>query len=185
MPANPLRRLAFAARPDPASDALLVRTFLASRDEAAFAELVRRHGPMVLAACRRVLGHREDAEDAFQAAFLVLARKAGSVRGANLPGWLYAVAVRTARGVRVMRDRRRRRESASRGREPGEARPDRSPEQDELVAAVDEELAGLPEPYRAAVVLCELQGRPRRSAAAELGIPEGTLSSRLAAARRK
>ena len=191
MPPTALRRLAAVARPDPAADPQLVRAFLLTRDEAAFAELVRRHGPMVLAVCRRVLGHREDAEDAFQAAFLVLARKAGSVRGANLAGWLYAVAVRTARGVRHMRDRRKRHELASGGRQPPEAMSHqgadapRSPEHTELAAIVDEVLAGLPEHYRLPVVLCELQGRSRKDAAVELGIPEGTLSSRLAAARRK
>jgi RNA polymerase sigma factor (sigma-70 family) len=189
-----LHRLAAARLP--AADPELLRAFLASRSEPAFAEIVRRHGPMVLATCRRVLGHAQDAEDAFQATFLVLARKAATVRGANLAGWLYGVAVRTARGVRLMRDRRQKREAvlasrvlASGGREPPlnaeqGAHAPRSPEQQELVAILDEELARLPEHYRLAVVLCELEGRSRQEAAAELGIPEGTLSSRLAAARK-
>ncbi|MDB5305893.1 MAG: sigE 41 [Gemmataceae bacterium] len=190
-----LCRLATAAAPQdpPGSDPQLLRAFLASRCEDAFAELVRRHGPMVFATCRRVLGHAQDAEDAFQAAFIVLARKAGTVRGANLAGWLYGVAVRTARGVRIMRDRRRKHETTvattpgpAHGIDvPGPSDPGRSPEDQELAALVDEELARLPEYYRLPVVLCELQGRSRKEAASELNIPEGTLSSRLAAARRK
>jgi RNA polymerase sigma factor (sigma-70 family) len=192
-----LRRLASAAAPagpaDP--DPSLLRAFLASRSEPAFAELVRRHGPMVFAACRRVLGHAQDAEDAFQAAFIVLARKAGSVRGANVAGWLYAVAVRTARGVRIMRDRRRRKhtvssqQSAVNSQQSTVSSRNGSPDADlltsELVAILDEELAALPEFYRLPVVLCELQGKSRKEAAAELNVPEGTLSSRLAAAKRK
>jgi RNA polymerase sigma factor (sigma-70 family) len=175
--------------PDPAPpDVPLLRAFV-SGVEGAFEELVRRHGPMVLAVCRRVLGNAHDAEDAFQAVFLVLARKAGTVRG-NLAAWLYGVAVRTARGVRVMRDRRRKHELASGGRQVGggseqPAYAGRSPVDHDLAAVIDEELAKLPEHYRAPVVLCELRGLSRRQAAAELGIPEGTLSSRLAAAKRK
>ena len=114
-----IARLLPAADPAP-PDVPLLRTFVATGTaggEAAFAELVRRHGPMVLSTCRRVLGNPHDAEDAFQATFLVLARKAATIRG-NLAGWLYAVAVRTARGVRVMRDRRRKHELAGGGRQP-------------------------------------------------------------------
>ncbi len=166
----------------PASDAHLLRTFVAAQGEDAFAELVRRHGPMVLAVCRRALSDAHDAEDAFQAVFLVLARKAGTVRGTNVAAWLYGVAVRTARGVRVMRDRRRKHERASGGFQP----PDTARIADHDTAAViDEELAKLPDCYRDAVVLCELRGLSRKQAAAELGVPEGTLSSRLAAAKRK
>jgi RNA polymerase sigma factor (sigma-70 family) len=168
--------------PDPApADAPLLRAFAITRSAEAFEDLVRRHGPMVLAACRRVLGDPDDAEDAFQAVFLVLARKAGTVRG-HLAGWLYAVAVRTARGVRIMRQRRRKHEARASAR--GEsARP---PESDhDLAAVIDEELARLPEQYRQAVVLCELRGLARKEAAAELGVPEGTLSWRLATAKRK
>ncbi len=166
----------------PASDAHLLRTFVAAQGEDAFAELVRRHGPMVLAVCRRALSDAHDAEDAFQAVFLVLARKAGTVRGTNVAAWLYGVAVRTARGVRVMRDRRRKHERASGGFQP----PDTATMADHDTAAViDEELAKLPDCYRDAVVLCELRGLSRKQAAAELGVPEGTLSSRLAAAKRK
>ncbi|HJZ55926.1 MAG TPA: sigma-70 family RNA polymerase sigma factor, partial [Gemmataceae bacterium] len=126
------------------------------------------------------------AEDAFQAVFVVLAAKADSVRPSSaLAGWLYGVAHRTALRARTMADRRRRREarvacSAGAGRE--ESHP---AEVEDLVAALDEEIARLPDHYRLAVVLCELQGRGRKDAAAELGIAEGTLSSRLAEARKR
>lgn len=179
--------------PPPTSDAELLRSFVAARGEDAFTELVRRHGPMVLAVCRRVLSDTHDAEDAFQAVFLVLARKASTVRSTNLAGWLYGVAVRTARGVRVMRNRRQkhavRQEMASRKQKSGisddELTPDSSLLLAEQAAIIDEELAKLPEQYRDAIVTCELRGLSRKEAAAELRIPEGTLSSRLAAAKRK
>src|SRR5262245_42490216 len=183
MPRTAVSLVRLMPAPDPGPpDAQLLRAFVAARDEDVFAEIVRRHGPMVLAACRRVLGHPDDADDAFQAVFLVLARKAGTIRGANLAGWLYAVAVRTARGVRIMRDRRRNHElRANPDRQGGGvATADR-----DLAAVIDEELARLPECYREAVVLCELRGLSRKEAAAEIGVPEGTLSSRLATAKRK
>ncbi|MBN9120906.1 MAG: RNA polymerase sigma factor [Planctomycetes bacterium] len=179
-----LARLAAASAPADTPDAQLLRAFVASGGDDAFSKLVRRHGPMVLAACRRVLSDAHDAEDAFQATFLVLARRAASVRGANVAGWLYAVAVRTARGVRLMRDRRRKRERAALA--SGGRRSPTSPMADaDTAAVIDEELANLPALYRNAVVLCELRGLSRREAAAELGVAEGTLSSRLAAAKRK
>jgi RNA polymerase sigma factor (sigma-70 family) len=164
-------------------DDQLLGRFLAVRDEAAFAALVRRHGPMVLGVCRRVLGHAQDAEDAFQATFLVLVRKAGAVvpreRVAN---WLYGVAYQTALKARAVARRRR-------GREKQVPEMPEPPAREQLPGTdlrplLDRELSGLPEKYRAAVVLCDLEGKTRKEAARQLGWPEGTLSGRLARARR-
>jgi len=168
----------------PPSDADLLAQYIAARDDNAFAELVRRHGPAVLAVCRRITRDRDDADDAFQATFLALARKAARVQpGAAVGGWLFGVAVRAARKAQTCSCRRRNRE-VSFPHVPDV--PDRSalgPDPD-VVQAVLDEVAGLPTTYRSAVVLCELEGLPRSAAARELGIPEGTLSSRLAAARK-
>ena len=166
--------------PADAPDADLLGRFLQTRDEAAFAAIVRRHGPLVFGVCRRVAGDHHTAEDAFQAVFVVLAAKAGAVRPRSaLPAWLYGVARRTALRARTMRDRRRRHELASGGRQAPESRCD-----SDLVAILDEEVGRLPDGLRRAVVLCELQGHSRKEAAAALGVPEGTVSSRLAAARK-
>jgi RNA polymerase sigma factor (sigma-70 family) len=167
------------------TDGELLGRFVARGDGPAFAELLRRHGPMVLSTCRRLLRHEQDAEDAFQATFLVLARKAASVVPREaVGGWLYGVACRTAQAARGRRRRREAREKQM-GELPERAAPpalDRV--WDELVPLLDRELGRLPEKYRLAVVLCELEGRPRREVARQLGIPEGTLSSRLATARK-
>jgi RNA polymerase sigma factor (sigma-70 family) len=165
----------------PPTDRELVRAFAATRDEAAFAEIVRRHGPMVLAVCRRVLADAPEADDAFQAVFLVLARRAGSVgRPERLGGWLHGVAVRCARRARSAAASRRAREhpmsdvAAPAAADPlwADARP-----------VLDEEIGKLPEKLRAPLVLCELEGLGRAEAAERLGVPEGTLSSRLARAK--
>ena len=189
MPTSPLEPLLQhvrrAAPPPEASltDGQLVDLFLAARDEAAFAELVRRHGPMVLGVCRRVLGHAQDAEDAFQAAFLVLARKAASVVPREMVGnWLHGVAYRTALKAKSLAARRRDKE-----RQVVEMPRPEQPDADalaDLQARLDRELDRLPANYRAAVVLCDLEGKPRHEAAVQLGVPEGTLSSRLARGRR-
>jgi RNA polymerase sigma-70 factor (ECF subfamily) len=137
---------------------------------------------MVLAVCRRVLRHAQDAEDAFQATFLVLARKASSLRSRELLGhWLYGIAYRTALKARAMNLRRRTRESQARLRscpEPADG------DSEELLARLDAEISRLPEKYRVPVVLCELQGKSRKDVACLLGLPEGTVSSRLANARK-
>jgi RNA polymerase sigma factor (sigma-70 family) len=164
------------------TDGQLLGRFLDGREEAAFAALVRRHGPMVLGVCRRVLGHAHDAEDAFQATFLLLARKAASVvRREALGGWLYRVAYRTALEARVRAQRRRARE-----RQVDEIpHPEVAPaEAQDWRPLLDRELDLLPEKYRVAVVLCDLEGRTRREAARQLGLSEGTLSSHLTRARR-
>jgi RNA polymerase sigma factor (sigma-70 family) len=165
------------------ADAELLSRFIARRDEIAFAELVRRHGRLVFGVCRRVTGNHHLAEDAFQAVFVVLATKPGAIRPpAAVGAWLHGVAVRTALRARTMSDRRRRREIAV-GTLPELDTPVRA-EATDAVALLDEEIAGLPDRLRTAVVLCELEGVCRKDASARLGIREGTLSSRLAAARK-
>ncbi|HEX4610681.1 MAG TPA: sigma-70 family RNA polymerase sigma factor [Urbifossiella sp.] len=167
----------------PVPDGELVDRFAASGDADAFAQLVRRHGPMVLAVCRRVTRHRQDAEDAFQAAFLVLARRAGAVDPPGaVAGWLFGVAVNAAREARRRVARRAARESLV-ATLPETGRCDPEPDSD-LRAAVAEELAGLPVRYRALVVACDLQGEPQSAAARRLGVPVGTVYSRLSTARR-
>lgn len=172
---------AFTRPPDP-PDADLLRQFAGSRSEAAFAALVRRHGPLVLGVCRRVVPDRHLADDAFQAAVVVLARRAGGIDPTRPLGpWLYGVARRVALRARTMLGKRRKREHLA------AAVPDTprsSPAIDDATAVLDEEIAKLPPAARDAVILCELQGLSRREAAAKLGIAEGTLSSRLASARK-
>jgi RNA polymerase sigma factor (sigma-70 family) len=164
------------------TDAQLLTRFVTSRDEASFAALVRRHGPMVLAVCRRLLGHAQDAEDAFQATFLVLARKAGSVvKRESVGSWLHGVACRTAMQAASANARRRARERQVVDMPHPEVMPE---EAYDWLPLLDQELGRLPEKYRAAVVLCDLEGRSRREAARQLGVPEGTLSSRLMRARK-
>jgi RNA polymerase sigma factor (sigma-70 family) len=164
------------------SDEELLERFVVRRDDAgedAFAALVQRHGPMVLGVCRRVLGDAHEAEDAFQATFLILARKATSViRREKVASWLHGVACRTAREARGRALRRRAREERV-SKSPRIEPPDHDCVS-ELRAILDEELARLPLRYRGAIVLCELEGLSRQEAAQRLGIPEGTLSSRLA-----
>jgi RNA polymerase sigma factor (sigma-70 family) len=178
---NPILRMLRTAAP-PVADRRLLAAVVAGGDEAAFAEIVRRHGPMVLRVCRRVLGHREDAEDAFQATFVVLLRRAGRIGKPDALGsWLHGVAVRVSRELLALRQRRQRAEAAHVG--PAAVEPPCPLEHAELAALLDAEVAGLPPRYRAAVVLCALQGRSRKDAARALGVPEGTLSSRLAKAK--
>ena len=179
-----LRRAALLDRGDAPSDAHLLESFLNHREEAAFEGLLRRHGPMVFGVCRRVLGNRADAEDAFQATFLVLVRKAAAIRPRELVGnWLWGVAYRTALKARAMNMRRRTRERLV----SEMARSDDGHEDwvsEELLRRLDETLGRLPEAYREPVVLCELEGRSRKEVARTLGLPEGTLSWRLAQAKK-
>jgi RNA polymerase sigma factor (sigma-70 family) len=161
------------------TDGMLLETFVRRKDEAAFAELVRRHGPMVMGVCRRILGNEPDADDAFQATFLVLVRRAHVVRPRGLVGnWLYGVACRTAREARRAAAKRRLKEAKAMPRpEPAEQ------VWEELRPLLDQELARLPDRYRAPVVLCDLEGKTRKEAALQLGWPEGTLHSRLSRGR--
>jgi RNA polymerase sigma factor (sigma-70 family) len=162
-------------------DQELLEAFVVRRDEAAFEALVRRHGPMVLGVCRRVLLNHHDAEDAFQATFLVLARKAASVRPRHLVGnWLHGVAYRTALEARTVRNKRLARQKALAGL-PETAAP-QTPGT-ELQRALDEELQHLPDHYRAAIVLCDLEGKTQSEAARQLACPPGTIACRLTRGR--
>jgi RNA polymerase sigma-70 factor (ECF subfamily) len=164
------------------SDGQLLELFIAERDEAAFAALVRRHGPMVLRVCRHVVGDVHDADDAFQATFLVLARKARSVDPRDAVGnWLCGVAFRTGQAARAARLRRQTRERRL-VELPHPATP--PPAEPDFLPLLDRELNRLPEKFRLPIILCGLEGRGRREVAAQLALPEGTLASRLDTARR-
>jgi RNA polymerase sigma factor (sigma-70 family) len=167
---------------DKASDALLLDRFVEQWDQAAFRDLVGRHGPMVLGVCRRILRDPHAAEDAFQATFLLLVRKAGSVRKRESVGpWLYGVAQRVALEARGAASRRA--APAPLDVEvPGVDDHD-GLERDELHAALHEELGRLPEKYRAPLVLCYIEGLPHEVVARQLGWPLGTVRSRIARGR--
>jgi RNA polymerase sigma factor (sigma-70 family) len=177
-----LRRVAEPAWAAGLTDGELLERFCARRDEAAFAALVRRHGPAVLGVCRRLLHHPQDAEDAFQATFLVLVHSAGSIRKRQSVGsWLCGVARRVAGRARGDRVRRRQVEA----RAPARAIPDAAREAagHEFRSVLEEEVRGLPEPCRLPFVLCYLEGKTNAEAARQLGCPTGTVLSRLARAR--
>ncbi|QJW99914.1 RNA polymerase sigma factor [Frigoriglobus tundricola] len=176
-----LDSLADAARTE-RTDGQLLDLFVRLRDEEGFAAIVRRHGPMVRAVCCRVLRNTADADDAFQAAFLVLARKAATIGTRHrLAQWLYGVAYNTARKLREANARRAKRECPLAAvTEPPMAPTDT---RDEWLAVLDDELSRLSERYREVIVLCDLEGLTRRGAAQALGCPEGTVAGRLARAR--
>jgi RNA polymerase sigma factor (sigma-70 family) len=161
-------------------DAVLLKRYAHSQDEAAFETLVRRHGPMVFGVCRRVLHNAHDAEDAFQATFLVLVRKAAALRSPGMIGnWLYGVAYRTALHARdaALKRRAKEAEMAPRTQAAEDAWSD-------LRLALDRELERLPDKYRAVIVLCDLEGKTRKETARQLGWAEGTVASRLVRGRR-
>jgi RNA polymerase sigma factor (sigma-70 family) len=179
-----LRRAALLPDGGGMTDGQLLECFVAHRDEAAFEVLVRRHGPMVLGLCRRLLRDTQDAEDAFQATFLVLVRRAASIGQRELLGnWLYGVAYRTALDAHVANSRRRARERQVTPMPEPEAH-DAAGDWRELRPLLDRELSRLPDKYRVPIVLCDLEGRTRKDVARQLGIPAGTLSGRLTSARR-
>ncbi|MFO0966703.1 MAG: sigma-70 family RNA polymerase sigma factor [Gemmataceae bacterium] len=164
------------------SDGQLLDDYVNRRDEAALADLVRRHGPMVWGVCRRILRNYHHAEDAFQATFLVLVRRAASIASRELlANWLYGVAHQTALKARSLAVRRGTRErQATPMPEPAVEEQGRVPDLEPLL---DRELSRLPEKYRAVIVLCHLEGMTRKQAARRLGVPEGTIASRLTTAR--
>jgi RNA polymerase sigma factor (sigma-70 family) len=177
-----LRRLTVTANAENASDYELVQSFVADRDDAAFTTLFRRHGPMVHGLCRRVLHNEQDADDAFQATFLVFARKARFLRSSDLLGsWLYGVAYRTALKARCTAARRRAHEAAAPARVAAEPLAEMTIA--EVQGVVDQELAELPEKFRAPLVLCCLEGLARDEAARQLGWTVSVLKSRLEQAR--
>lgn len=177
-----LRRAALRQDANGITDRQLLECFLAHRDETAFEALLRRHGPMVLGVCQRVLRNPHDAEDAFQATFLVLVRKAAFVAPREMVGnWLYGVAYRTALKARTAQARRRKHERRVSALRHGDSSEDALWQ--DLRPLLDRELERLPDDYRASIILCDLEGKTKREAAGQLGIPEGTLSSRLARGR--
>jgi RNA polymerase sigma factor (sigma-70 family) len=169
------------------TDAELLDRFLGRRDDgASFEALVARHGPMVLGVCRDLLGDEHAADDAFQATFLVLVRKAASVRvGDSLGRWLYGVAHRVARHARSDAARRRRREGMVEASLATDSTPVADAERADLRAALHDELARLPAAFRAPIVLCHLEGLTHEEAAQQLRCPVGTVRSRLARGRER
>jgi RNA polymerase sigma factor (sigma-70 family) len=164
------------------ADRQLLERFVTRREEEAFAAILERHGPLVLGLCRRLLEHEQDAEDAFQATFLILARKAGSIRKREaLAGWLYEVAYRVAMRMRAAAGRQRALERQT--TDMPQTDPVAEAAWREVRPILDEELHRLPTKYRSCLVLCYLEGRSNREAARELGWPEGSMSRRLARAR--
>jgi RNA polymerase sigma factor (sigma-70 family) len=170
----------FAGMPD----GLLLERFVVGRDGPALEAIVARHGPMVFNVCRRVLHERSDVDDAFQATFLILIRKAGVIRdGQRLGPWLYGVAHRVASRARAQAIKRRAKEGTATIEAAVETRGD--VERRELLAALDEEVTRLPAKFRAAVVLCDLEGMTYEEAARQLDWALGTLKSRLVTGRKR
>jgi len=169
-----VRRFIEASRPDDDSDRSLIARFVQSRDERAFAEVVRRYGPMVLGVCRRVLRHATDAEDALQATFLILVRRAADLRDPDRLGpWLYGVALRTATKLRT-------------SRRPNMPLPDELAQptsNTDWPVELDEAIGRLPEKYRTPIILCHLQGLSTAEVAERIGCPPATIVTRLFRAR--
>jgi len=164
------------------NDTDLLARFFQDNVDAAFAAIVERHGPLVYGVCRRILADPNDAEDAFQATFLVLVRKGGTLRDpARLSSWLYGVAHRTARKLRAKAMLRTKSERQASQMPTKSDHHDMT--YDELQAVLDEEISQLPEKYALPLILCYLEGKTNAQAAAQLGWPEGSISRRLSRAR--
>jgi RNA polymerase sigma factor (sigma-70 family) len=182
-----LRRLTAPFSKD-AGDAELLNRFASQGDESAFAALLARHGPMVFGVCRRVLRNSNDAEDAFQATFLILARKAGSLRRPEaLASWLYGTARHLASTARRAESRRRQRETYSFDSATPPSLVDVLDDLSarELLLALDEEMARLPDRYRLPLILCQLEGRTHEEAARLLGWTAGLVKGRLGRGRKR
>jgi RNA polymerase sigma factor (sigma-70 family) len=179
-----LRKLVGVSAPPEQPDAELLGRFVRQQDETAFAALVERHARLVWSVCRNLLPREQDAEDAFQATLLVLARKAGSIRqDRSVASWLHGVARRTALKARTTIARRQKYEQRARtGPAPD---PVSEAAMRELQAILDEEVCRLPDKYRAPFILCCLESKSKAEAAHELGWPEGTVASRVATARQR
>ncbi len=179
---NVIRQLHKTMLVNEASDGQLLESFVNRREEAALEALVRRHGPMVWNVCRRVIHNHQDAEDAFQATFLVFVRKAASILPREMVGnWLYGVAHQTALKAQATAAKRRTREKqVVEMPEPVLSEQERW---NDLRPVLDEELSRLPDKYRIVIVLCDLEGKTRAQAAQQLDWPEGTVAGRLARAR--
>jgi RNA polymerase sigma factor (sigma-70 family) len=178
-----LRRIALRKDGAGLTDAQLLEEYRSHREEAALAALVRRHGPMVWGVCRRVLVNHHDAEDAFQATFLVFVRKAASIASPELlANWLYGVAHQTALKARATAAKRKTRERQV--KEMPEPAVTENDLWNDLQPLLDQELSRLSDKYRSAIVLCDLEGKTRKEAARHLGVPEGTLAARLARGRK-
>ena len=176
-----LKRISLKKASAQLSDGSLLEAFISRREESAFASIVRRHGPMVMGVCRRVLRDPHDAEDAFQATFLVLARKATSISSRELLAhWLYSVAFKTSLKAHATIAKRKTRERQVTPMPDAEVTGE---EHSDFLPMLDLELSRLPEKYRLPIILCELEGKTLRQAAHQLGWPEGTVSGRLSRGR--
>lgn len=163
------------------TDGELLDRFVVASDEAAFEALMDRHGPMVLGVCRRILRNEADADDAFQATFMVLVRKASSIRPRSMVGnWLHGVAHNTALKARAMSTKRSTKEHEAAGRATPKVD---EPTWEHLQPLLDQELKALPDKYRSAIILCDLEGNTLKEAARQLGCPLATVGTRLARGR--
>ena len=167
---------------DGRTDGQLLENYVSRREVAALIDLVRRHAPIIWGVCRHVLGNYHDAEDASQASFLVLVRKAASIAPREMVGnWLYGVAHQTAMKARATTAKRRAREKqVMQMPEPAVTEQDL---RNDLQPLLDQELSRLPDKYRVAIVLCDLEGKTIKEAARQLGVPDGTLAALLARGR--
>lgn len=176
-----LRRAALRQDGADLTDGELLELYVARGEEAAFEALVRRHGPMVLGVCHRILRNEADAEDAFQATFLVFVHKAASIRSRErVSNWLYGVAHNTALKAKAMNRRRHMKEREARTVLKNEAREEAW---QEVQTMLDAELSRLPDKYRVPIVLCDLEGKTIKEAARHLGWPQGTVATRLTRGR--